>query len=451
MVDPTGGAEVRTAVMSDNRFQLWQVSYEGKPAQQMTVTAPTALDAARDFALQRPNSGADCVVRVTPTATGGTAQSFIRERGVWRRKEGMIAATVSIRSKKSSRLTLARVGLTIALALGLLGVMAWTNPSKRDHFARALGFADAGMLYEMQDAIALAFGTQKTGFHYDFGNYFICSTLLLEKTRTVGILGKVFVLDSPRVSPMEGFLGLMGVPAKSTPSTPATIRDPKAARPLVLAFRELGLSEGWLRENPRDYPAEFVEIQNDDLGLITPLVGMRSDHSKIEALCRVLGMPRKPRSSHSAPPPVFMFDVNTARRLAPKTRDAGAARRLVLEFREFGLSEGWLLWEGAKDRPAHFCKIPTERLPDVLAPLGGIWGDIDKIDTFCRVLDMEWHGHAGTATSIIDVPNTVAEVSAGWPYQSPVAPAFDEDNSRLIRGDTIPDMGDFRYAAPVKR
>lgn len=87
--------------MPDDRSQPWQVSYEGKSAQQLTVTAPTALDAAKDFALQRPNSGTDCVVRVSATAAGGTAQSFVRERGVWRPKEDTFAPTAPVRSNSA--------------------------------------------------------------------------------------------------------------------------------------------------------------------------------------------------------------------------------------------------------------------------------------------------------------------------------------------------------------
>jgi hypothetical protein len=122
---------------------------------------------------------------------------------------------------------------------------------------------------------------------------------------------------------------------------------------------------------------------------------------------------------------VDITDAKAARRLAPSSRDMNAAHRLVLEFREFGRSEGWLQ-EGTKYQPPDLVKIPAERLPDVLAALGGMWGDGEKIHTFCRILDMDWvHGvHGFPPTKMIDRPTEVWELFTGTPYQVTEIPPF---------------------------
>jgi formylglycine-generating enzyme len=189
--------------MSDNRFQPWQVSYEGKSTQQLTVTAPTALDAVKDFALQRPNSGADCVVKVKSPTSGGTVQSFVRERGVWRRKEELLTATAPVRPSKSIRLTRAQVGLTVALVLGLLGVMAWTNPSERDHRERLHDWNPAATIHmaEWNNTIRAGAGMVTTDFRILYRDYLFFSTLHadhLKQATTLGVLGKVLVVKDWR-------------------------------------------------------------------------------------------------------------------------------------------------------------------------------------------------------------------------------------------------------------
>lgn len=87
--------------MSDNSLQQWKVSYEGKPADELTLTARTALDAVKDFAIQRPNSGADCIVTVRSAAVGAHARSFVRERGMWRQKEDVLAGSAQVGTRSS--------------------------------------------------------------------------------------------------------------------------------------------------------------------------------------------------------------------------------------------------------------------------------------------------------------------------------------------------------------
>ena len=87
--------------MSDKHLQQWHVAYDERATDELLITAKTPLDAAKDFALQRPNSGIDCNVNVRHSGQAGS-QKYKREHGVWREVAEALSAVPLGVGRKSS-------------------------------------------------------------------------------------------------------------------------------------------------------------------------------------------------------------------------------------------------------------------------------------------------------------------------------------------------------------